>query len=662
MVGAKRDQAPGGKRRVGLWVACGVTAGLLAAYLGLCAYVGASGKILPNVTVNGIAVGGMTRGQAEDTLARAVAQAGSQEVLNLTYGSWSQRFSGDNVRIRGAESQDAAYQVGRANFFAQGGSFLAQLLGSGQEVPLSLELSDAGQAELLRLLDEADQEVGGSVTGATYQVEGDKLLLTKGVTGVAIDREQATQQVLDTLAQRMGDRVGRSAAGEHVSEVVLPAVETAPQDPDFDAIHAQVNTQPKDAEMDPETYQVRDHVVGVDFDISAARAQFSGAQEGETVAVPLVLTQPELTREKLEASLFQDLLGEATSQVSGSANRRHNVKLSAQACNDRILMPGETFSYNNTTGSRTTAAGYLPAPAYVGGKTEDEIGGGICQTSSTLYNAVLYTRLKIVERHNHMYAVGYVPDGMDATVYFGLSDFQFQNDTPYPVKIVTNSYDSGGKRYLNVKIYGTKTDDVTVKLERVRFDEIAPGIQYVADPSVPRGTQVQDKVQNPYTGRKATVYRYLYDAAGNLIEKQNLGVSSYRSRDRIIYYNPLDGDPSKPQTPPAVEPPVIVPPVTEPPATNPPDGSGGTTTPTEPVDPGVTEPVTPDPNTPPPETPGPDSSTQGGTVPDPSGSTPADSGGAVPEGGGSASPTPGDVSNPLPVLPEPGQDGGTTAA
>lgn len=118
--------------------------------------------------------------------------------------------------------------------------------------------------------------------------------------------------------------------------------------------------------------------------------------------------------------------------MSGSSNRKFNVKLSAEACNGVILMPGEEFSYNNTTGSRSADKGYLPAPVYSGGASVDETGGGICQTSSTIYYAVLHTTLEIVERHAHMYSVGYVPDGMDATVYFGLSDFRFKNNTDYP--------------------------------------------------------------------------------------------------------------------------------------------------------------------------------------------------------------------------------------
>mgnify|MGYP002965780472 CR=1 FL=1 len=141
---------------------------------------------------------------------------------------------------------------------------------------------------------------------------------------------------------------------------------------------------------------------------------------------------PAVTAEELEQVLFRDVLGEAKTHVSGSAGRIGNVKLSAQIINGLVLNSGETFSYNGSVGKRTADRGFKPAPAYVKGETVDEIGGGICQTSSTIYYAVLHTNLKIVERRAHRFNTGYVPEGMDATVYYGQTDFRFENSTDYP--------------------------------------------------------------------------------------------------------------------------------------------------------------------------------------------------------------------------------------
>ena len=296
--------------------------------------------------------------------------------------------------------------------------------------------------------------------------------------------------------------------------------------------------------MDPDTFQITDHVVGVDFDVDALKAAYEGAAEGETFSIPVTLTQPKETKASLEEKLFQDLLGEGTTRVTGSANRKFNVKLSAEACNNVILLPGQEFSYNNTTGSRTPEKGYKNAPTYQAGKSVDDIGGGICQTSSTIYYAVLHTPLEVVERHDHQFNTGYVDLGMDATVYFGSLDFRFKNNTEYPVKIVTSSYDSNGSRYLNVKIYGTNPDGIYAIPKSSVFDKVAPTTKYEPDPSVPKGTLVLDKEQYAYTGWSAHTYRYIYDKDGNLLEKQDMGSSKYSMRPNLYHYNPADGDPS----------------------------------------------------------------------------------------------------------------------
>ena len=326
--------------------------------------------------------------------------------------------------------------------------------------------------------------------------------------------------------------------------MTLTAHEESPREPDFEAMYEELHTEPVDSTVDPKTYQATDSVVGVDFDVEQAKAAYQSAAEGETVSIPLTLTQPKETKESLQAKLFRDLLGSGTTNVSGSSNRKHNVKLSAQACNGVVLMPGEVFSYNNTTGSRSASKGYLSAPVYSGGASVDEVGGGICQTSSTIYYAVLHTTLEVVERKAHMYNTGYVDEGMDATVYYGLTDFRFKNNTNYPVKIVTRSYDQGGRRKLTVEIYGTNETGYYAVPKSTTYDRVTPTTQYKADSSIPRGTTKVDSKQNPYTGISASTYRYIYDKNGNLVEKQQMTSSTYKMRPKTILYNPADGDPS----------------------------------------------------------------------------------------------------------------------
>lgn len=542
MAGAREMKHEKGQKKWPLIAAGAVVLAVLAGYLALCAWVGASGRIMPNVNIAGVDVSGLDQSAAQQRLEEALADRAGRVSVRLEYGVWSAQMDGAGFLPSADISIREALEVGKSNFLTQGGQFLAHKFGVRTNVALAAELNEEAAGNLEDLMDQADRAVGGDVTGVTYAMKDDQLFITKGVTGVAIDREEARELVRRALAAAMEDSLATGGSAEQA--VTLPAREEPPREPDFEAIWKELSVEPQNACVDPETYEVLPHVVGIDFDWQQARTVYEQAAEGETVSVPLILTQPEETQESLQGKLFADLLGEGTSQVSGSANRKFNVKLSAQACDGVVLMPGEIFSYNNTTGSRSADKGYLPAPVYSGGASVDETGGGICQTSSTIYYAVLHTTLEVVERSAHMYATGYVPDGMDATVYYGSLDFRFKNSTNYPIKLVTESYDKDGKRYLTVKIYGTNEDGRYAVPERTRYDYVEPTTKYVADESIPRGTTTVDAKQNPYTGRTAQTYRYIYEKDGTLVEKQDMGISKYKMRPKTVYYNPLDGDPT----------------------------------------------------------------------------------------------------------------------
>ena len=573
----------GGRKNKKIWIISGTAAAvLLGGYLGLCAWVNGSDRILPNVSVAGLDVSGMTAAEAETALDRAMEEHGGQIIGLVSYDGQLWSIAAEEMGYGWSFPAEAAGAVGRESFLTSGGVYLTQLL--GREHQISAPRWDC--AVLDELVDLVEAETGGSVTEAAYQLEGDVLVMTKGRTGQAIDRSQVQDSLWSAVEDAMEQKLG---GAEGVVEVEYPLApqETPPQEPDFQAIHDAVAVEPQSARYDRESGAVTDHVVGVDFDVEALRAAYEQAGEGENLSIPVTLTQPEETKQSLEAKLFRDLLGEGTTNVSGSSARKHNVKLSAQACNGVILMPGEVFSYNNTTGSRSASKGYLAAPVYSGDASVDEVGGGICQTSSTIYYAVLHTNLKVVERRAHRFNTGYVPEGMDATVYYGQADFRFENSTDYPIKIVTSSYDQGGRRKLNVQIYGTNVDGVRAEPKSTVYETVAPTTQYKADESIPRGTTKVDSKQNPYTGKSAQTYRYVYDRDGNLLEKQDMGKSVYKMRPKTILYHPADGDPAT--WPNGVPPVPEVPPAETVPET--PAENAGTETPLE--DPGTTAPAEP---------------------------------------------------------------------
>ena len=191
--------------------------------------------------------------------------------------------------------------------------------------------------------------------------------------------------------------------------------------------------------------------VGRTFDVAEAEKAWAAASYGDTVTIPMTVTKPEHTTEEINDMLFRDALSknwtlvrlwnrdycnEVRTSLSGSsADRISNVKKACGLLDGLVLIPGQTLSFNDTLGERTEANGWKPATAYANGEVRQEYGGGICQVSSTLYNAVLYANLEIVERACHQFQVGYLPWGMDATVSWGWPDFKFRNDAEYPVKI-----------------------------------------------------------------------------------------------------------------------------------------------------------------------------------------------------------------------------------
>ena len=153
---------------------------------------------------------------------------------------------------------------------------------------------------------------------------------------------------------------------------------------------------------------------------------------------------------------FPDLLSTfSTKYAASNKNRTTNLILAANKINGTVLMPGETFSYNKVVGARTIAAGYREAPIYVKGEVVDGVGGGICQITSTLYNAVVYANLEITQRTNHQFVPSYVTASRDATVVYGSLDFQFKNNRNYPIKLVC--FVSNG--VATFQIFGLRQDD-----------------------------------------------------------------------------------------------------------------------------------------------------------------------------------------------------------
>jgi vancomycin resistance protein YoaR len=424
-------------------------------------------------------------------------------------------------------------------------------------------------------VDSIQQQLTVPAVDTGYALEENAILITKAKDGYYAERD-ALKETL-SLAGNLSSSV--PVALEIDAAEVLTALE----------LYDQVAGEMKNAGYDSTTDSITPEQVGAEFDVKAAQAALDAAAPGETVEIPAVIQFPTVTADALKAVLFRDVLGEYTTNVSGTTSRRNNVKLSASTINNYVMNTGDVFSYNGVVGKRTAANGYQPAPAYVKGETVDEIGGGICQTSSTLYLACLRGNLEITERYAHRYIPSYVPAGMDATVSWGGPDYKFTNNTEYPIKIVTSYVNNK----LTVKILGTNVDGSYGHMTHEQLSTTAWETTYQEDPTIAPGTQ--SVKTTAYTGSKWRTYHHIYDANGKLIDSHYEATSDYKARNKVILVAPGELPGAEPTVP--VVTPIPLPEDPAPVDPAPVDPAPADPAPADPV------PVEPTPTDPAPETP-----------------------------------------------------------
>ena len=552
--GGKRLSGGAGKKPliiIGILVAV-----LAAAYLGLCAYAASLDVFFPNTTINGVDVAGMTVQQAGEELGSTLPQRTMSFYLPLT------DKSGDGVTAPEGETlydpepaatvsceslgitQDLDYTAyaqsvydrsqGQSGFFQGGWSFLAHLFHSQGAKGVYLE---PDETVFRQKLSELAQTFSRPAQDTSSEVGQDSLTVTRELDGLAVTEADLEQPIREALSSEADGAV-------YVDAAILPAQALSAQD-----IHDAVAGSMKNAGYDAATDSITPEQAGAEFDVAEAQALLDAASPGETVEIPADIQQPHVTAAELKDVLFRDVLGQCRTHVSGTSARINNVKLSAAACNGVVLNTGDVFSYNATTGQRTTAKGYQAAPAYVGGETVDEVGGGVCQTSSTIYYACLRANLEITERYAHRYVPAYIDWGMDATVSWGGPDYKFTNNTDYPIKIVATY--SGG--YLTVKILGTNVDGTYVKMTNEVLSKTDWETVYKDDETLPAGTE--KVTTTPYTGYKVKSYRNVYSADGKLISSTYEATSDYKVRNKVISRGPaLPEQPETPVTGPAETP------------------------------------------------------------------------------------------------------------
>jgi vancomycin resistance protein YoaR len=253
-----------------------------------------------------------------------------------------------------------------------------------------------------------------------------------------------------------------------------------------------------------------------------------------TIKLPVTQTIPDVTVATLkDEGIHRKIIEFTTSFETSGEGRIHNVTAAAKALNDTLLLPDEVFEYSKIVAKAEKEYGYKEAPVIVSGKLTPGIGGGICQISSTLYNAALLTGLDIVERRNHSLVVSYLPKGLDATFADGYVNFKFRNSTGKQLLIRTVVQD----KKVTVKFFGTMPEEVTYQTETAQVKITPPKLVYVSNDKLVLGKQ--DTVQKGSAGY--VVESFLVKLVnGEQVERKKLSKDTYRSQDTLIAVNPND--------------------------------------------------------------------------------------------------------------------------
>ena len=266
--------------------------------------------------------------------------------------------------------------------------------------------------------------------------------------------------------------------------------------------------------------------VNVDQSVSSIMKALEG--DGTELTVVAEVQKPSVTKEEL--SQVKDVLGTATTYYGSSYERNTNVEVGASKINGTLIMPGETFSVTAAVTPFNADNGYYPAPSYESGQVVDTYGGGICQVSTTLYNAVLKAELQVDERHNHTMLVSYVDPSKDAAIAEGLMDFIFTNNTDAPIYI----YGVGYQGTLNFTIYGHETRDpnrsISFRSETLSQTDASTNVKLVAKSDQNIG--YLNQTQSAHQGLEAVLWKDIVNADATTDTVQ-VNSSSYQASPAI---------------------------------------------------------------------------------------------------------------------------------
>lgn len=471
-------------------------------------------KILKGIKIENIDVSNLNIKEARKKMSSWIEDNNNKNI-NLNYNEFDESINIssiiENVNIENAI--DEAYKIGRENNIIFNNYEILYTLIFGKNIELNINYNEE---ELNKQIDRINSKLPEAVVESNYYIENNNLIIKKGKDGIKIKENELKNTI-------------KKKVTEEIKRITIPVERATYSKIDIEKIHNEIYKKVQNASITTNPTKINPEVNGVDFAISIEEAKKIIMEEKDEYTIPLKITYPEITIDKLTIEAFPDKLGDFTTRYdSSNKNRSNNLEIAAEKINGTVILPGETFSYNKIVGARTIEAGYKEAAIYSGGKVIDGIGGGICQLSSTLYNAVVYSNLEVTKRSNHDFITSYVDVGRDATVSWGTIDFCFKNTRKYPIKVLSTV--SGG--VCRVSIYGIKEEkeyDITIQSEIL--DIIPKKITYIEDETLEEGKEIIE--QNGSDGYKSITYK-IVKLNGIVISKTVLSTDTYSQLEKII--------------------------------------------------------------------------------------------------------------------------------
>lgn len=476
-----------------------------------------STKIISGISINGIDVSRLTSKEATEKVSTILSEQ-LNTALNLQYVDYSSTLIPSqeiDASYDITTAVEKAYMLGRSDNIFKNNFEIVYTYLAQNKIQMELQYSEE---KLSSVVNNIALEIPGLVEQPSYYIENTELIILPGKEGLKLLQDETKNLIIETINKTSVS-----------SKLDLPVTQVSPDKIDIQKIYSEVHTEPKNAYLVQDPFEIFVGSAGTDFAITLEEAQNLLQEDKEEYVIPLKITEAEIGVEDLGDGIFVDTLSTYTSKYDESnVNRSTNVKIAASKLNNVILLPGETFSYNQTVGERTISNGFKEASIYTSKGVEYGLGGGICQVSSTLYNAVLEANLGIVERKNHRYAVTYVPNGRDATVAYGSIDFKFKNTRKYPIKLVASAKNG----ICSISVKGIKEEveyNVTVttkKLQTTPFET-----KFINDSSLAKGTQVVK--QHGYYGYKYETYKVL-SLNGSVVSTTLLSTDTYTPLSKIV--------------------------------------------------------------------------------------------------------------------------------